>query len=77
MPVFVTYVDNGDLRVVIETREPYQSVSGRVFTFFGIAYVSLPLWERYTVRVRADITKAQADIQNDKRDHERKLRDKM
>ena len=77
VPVYVTYVDNGDLRVAIETKESYQILGARGFTGYGIAYVSLPLWETYAARVKADIAKTGANTENRKLEREQRLRDKM
>jgi hypothetical protein len=59
--VYVTYVDDGDLRIVIETEEPYFSEPGGwSSTSIDVAYIALPLWNEYVARVSADIEPGRA-----------------
>jgi hypothetical protein len=77
VPVYVTYVDDNNLRVVMETIEPHQTSFGRSWTAINVAYIDLSLWKMYTARVQDDIARVGIDALKDRQEHERKLQNKM
>ena len=60
-------------RTVIETKDPYESNMGRSWTGIYVAYINLPLWEKYTARVQADI----ARLRKAKQEGVKELQNKM
>ena len=78
-PVLVTYVDNGDQRIVIETwkRTPTSLNPFPDTTLYAVAYVDLPLWQDYMVASKVDMNRRSINARRDARKKEKKQRQRL